>query len=504
MFQFPFSANNGGIKQSAGGRLDSAAGKFILILILLAISFALGMAMAIKGVQLGIILLVIFLGLPAAFFSIANPQFGAMLVVTISFFLALAIRFNEELPLGVFLDIYIYVLFAGFLVRQVISGDWRFLNNGPTYILIIWIVYNLLQLFNPMSVSTQLWVLAIRFLLSTTLFFFVCLSLANSWLFVKRIIGLILILSFLASLYGLFQEFNGFLPFEERWLRAVPNRLSLINVMGRSRIFSYLSDPMAFGILMSYITLFCGVLLTAPLKPYAKVFLVIMMICCFLCMLYSGTRAAYVLIPAGLLFIAVMVFNTKIIITAGILFAIGFALVNMPTSNKTIYRFQTAFKPEKDQSYLVRKRNQMLIQPVIHGHPFGVGLNSVGAAARKYAPHSWLAGFPPDSSYVKVAIETGWVGLFIYISIFVTFLIKGIINHFRLKDKRLQHLSYAILSMIFVMAIANYPQEAVTSLPNITIFYSFSAILFRLPELDKQFEAQTSNAEKAKSPQYKK
>jgi hypothetical protein len=465
---------------------NSAASRFILFVFLLAASAIIGLLIALKGLNIGIVLLVLFVGLPAAIFSIINLQFGAMLVFFISFFLSIGLKINEELPLGLFLDIYILVLFSGFLVRSIIARNWTFLNNAPTYVLGVWIVFNILQVFNPMSASSLLWTLAIRSLLSSTLFYFVCLSLADDWQFVKNILKVILGLSFLAAIYGIFQELNGFLPFEMNYLLATPNRMKLIFVMGRYRIFSFLTDPMAFGILMGYMTLFCFVLLVAPISARRKILLSIMSVCCILGMLYSGTRAAYVLLPAGLLFMAVMIMNFKIITVAGFLFLIGLFVVNMPTSNKTIYRFQTAFKPEKDASYLVRKHNQTMIKPIIHGNPFGVGLNSVGAAARKYAPHSWLANFPPDSSYVKVAIETGWVGLFIYITIFVTFLITGINNHFKLKDIRLQYLSYAILSVIFVMAIANYPQEAVTSLPNVTIFYCFAAILCRLPDLDKK------------------
>jgi hypothetical protein len=41
-----------------------------------------------------------------------------------------------------------------------------------------------------------------------------------------------------------------------------------------------------------------------------------------------------------------------------------FALINVPTGNVTLYRFQSAFKPNNDASYNVRKSKSKRIQHI--------------------------------------------------------------------------------------------------------------------------------------------
>ncbi|MCP6423416.1 hypothetical protein NL463_29335, partial [Klebsiella pneumoniae] len=58
--------------------------------------------------------------------------------------------------------------------------------------------------------------------------------------------------------------------------------------------------------------------------------------------------------------------------------------------------------------------NQKRIQPYILSHPIGGGLGATGVWGVRFAPYSFLANFPPDSGYVRVAVELGWIGLGIF------------------------------------------------------------------------------------------
>jgi putative inorganic carbon (HCO3(-)) transporter len=152
-------------------------------------------------------------------------------------------------------------------------------------------------------------------------------------------------------------------------------------------------------------------------------------------------------------------------------------LVNVPTSNSTLARFQTAFRPNDDASYNVRKLNQKRLQPFIQTHPFGGGLGGSGIWGVRFAPNSFLAQFPPDSGYVRVAIELGWVGLLLICSIMFTSLYVGIKNFFTIKDPELKAICLSMILIVFAFSLANYPQEAIVQYPLSIYFYLVLAII---------------------------
>ena len=131
-----------------------------------------------------------------------------------------------------------------------------------------------------------------------------------------------------------------------------------------------------------------------------------------------------------------------------------------PTSNLAVYRFQSAFKPSEDASFQVRARNQKRIQPYILSHPFGGGLGATGVWGQRFAPYSYLASFPPDSGYVRVAVELGWVRLLIFCSLMFVILYTGIVAYYRIRDPELKTYCLAMILILFALNIGNYPQEA--------------------------------------------
>ena len=161
-------------------------------------------------------------------------------------------------------------------------------------------------------------------------------------------------------------------------------------------------------------------------------------------------------------------------------------LVYMPTSNVNLFRFQSAFKPSNDASYNVRAINQKRIQPYILSHPMGGGLGSTGVWGQRFTPGTYLASFPPDSGYVRVAVEEGWLGLLIFcIYIFVIMLV-GIRNYFQIEDRELKTYCLAMTLIIFAYNLANFPQEALVQYPSNILFYLWAALINITLALDKQ------------------
>ncbi len=210
-------------------------------------------------------------------------------------------------------------------------------------------------------------------------------------------------------------------------------------------------------------------------------------------MLSSGTRGAYVLVPAAMVLFLVMNYNKKVLLFVGIVAGIISFMIMVPTANPTIVRFQSAFKPSQDASFNLRKENQKRIQPYIRSHSIGGGLGATGVWGQRFAPESYLANFPPDSGYVRVAVETGWVGLLLFCMLMFVALAKGIRNFYRIKNPELKSYCLAMVLMVFALNIGNYPQEALVQFPINIYFYLMIALMNITHRLDQDEQKQIAN-----------
>lgn len=261
----------------------------------------------------------------------------------------------------------------------------------------------------------------------------------------------------------------------------------LIYQAGRIRLFSFLSDPTTFGIMMAYMVVLCFTLFFGPWKRSTKALLLlggfVMLLGCF----WSGTRTAYIVIPAGVLFVTLLAIakrQWKIVMLSGGMMLGGLFLINIPTSNNTLYRFQTAFQPSEDRSYQVRLNTQARIKSIVQQHPFGGGLGSCGAWGKRFSPYTVFADIEPDSGYVRVAVELGWVGLIVYMVMLFTAMMMSIKHVMRSRDPAIVNLYMGLAGVIFSLLVANYGQEAIILLPNSIVFYIILAIVVRLKDFD--------------------
>jgi O-antigen ligase len=303
--------------------------------------------------------------------------------------------------------------------------------------------------------------------------------------FIRLIIKIWLGLSVLAALYAFKQEFFGFFGFEERsnQIEGVPQLLFIAN---HWRKYSIFSDPVTFAYNMAAAGLLCAGLLTAPFKKVKKGLLLGVIVLVLTSMIFSGTRGAFPLVPAGLLLFAVLTFNKKTLMVIAITGVFTVGLILMPTSNQNILRFQSAFKPSNDASYQVREANQKKIKPFILSHPIGGGLGSTGEWGKRFSPNSYLSVFPPDSGYVRTTVELGFIGLIIFCILMFIILKTGIDNYYLIKNPELKSYCLAMVLMAFTWNIANFPQEALVQYPSNIIFSLTVALISVISKLDKQ------------------
>ena len=463
--------------------------KPVVVIFLLLASLFISFVIARQGMVAGVLILILIVALPLVYCSVAYPKFGIILFIIAAFFINYQLILSlvpPDTPIGLVMDALTYMLILGFFIKQKNERNWAYFNDPISYFILAWLIYNMLEVINPAAASVLAWVYTVRTVAVLMLLYFVFVFQIRTKDYIKLLFKVWLILEFICGMAAFIQENIGFFGFESRWLNSDPLRLNLLFIYGHMRKFGIFSDPVTFAYNMVAASLLCLALLFANIKPFKKGILV-GLICFFLTvMLYSGTRAAYVLIPAALGMLAILKFNKNVLVfvlIAGFILAV---LIKMPTSNPSLVRFQTAFNPSKDASFNVRAENQRRIKPYILSHPIGGGLGSVGIWGQRFAPHSFLAKFPPDSGYVRVAVEMGWIGLLLFCAFNFVILKRGIYYYYIIKDPELKTYCMAMVLIIFALDIGNYPQQAFVQYPTNILFYLAMAIINVTMRLDRQ------------------
>ena len=466
--------------------------------ILLAASVAVAFLITKVGFTYGSIFLILLLGGAASLVCFLNAKFGFFLTMFLSFFIFIIKRyFGDELPVGAAIEVLLFITFVGIFVKKTgrNATSWRYIDNPITYVYLIYTAYIFIQAFNPDMDSMLGWLFIVRKLAGFLMAFFIVLHVFDLK-FLKFFLKFWLCLALLAALYGCYQEWFGFLQFEENWVRQDELRFRLYYIDGHFRKFSFLSDPAAFGILMAISGLLALVMATGPTKMWKRATLIIASIFMFLAMAYSGTRTAYAMIPAGLVIFILMTITHKntLIFTTFSLVVFATIMFGPIYGNATINRIRSTFQFSEDASLNVRDVNRAMIQPYIYDHPIGGGLATSGVLGLKYNPQHPLAGFPPDSGYLRTALETGWIGLAITCILYFVILYQGVRGYYRGRDPNLKIYYVAIISVVYALVIAQYAQVAIGQLPGALIFYPALAIVACLYQYDKRQDKVNSAA----------
>lgn len=455
-------------------------------IILFALCITFGILIINGGLEASAIILIAIFGIPITYAIIVFPKFGIITLLISCYFIMWFTHMDIDYPLGTIIDTIELLLIIGLFIKQKKYPNWGLYRSSISYIILIWVAYNILQILNPIAESRLVWVYTIRSVAAVMLMYFVFVYHIRSVDFIKLIIKLWIGLSIIGALYAFWQEYVGFLPFEERFLQSDPKYRGLLFIAGKWRKFSIYSDPVAFSYNMVISSILCIVLMFNNIKIWKKILLGLFAFMMLWAMLFSGTRGAYVLLPAALGLLVLLKLNKKVFLFASISAVLLAFLIYVPSSSYNVRRFQSAFKPSDDASFNVRAINQKRIQPYIQEHPFGAGLGAVSSAGKTLVRHSTLHTFAPDSGYVRVAVELGWVGLLLFCTVLFMVIRSGIKNYFKIRDPELKSYCLAMTLIAFVLAVGSYPQEAIVQFPTNIYFYLVVAIITITRQLDEK------------------
>ena len=447
------------------------------LIVLLSCSLIIGVLIAYKGMLAVAAILAIIAGPTMIYAIVVYPRFGITVLLVMAYLLFYIMRFGIDFPLGTVMDGMQALLILGFFIHQRKKPNWNVFKGPVSGMIIIWIFYNLIEVANPVTESRLAWVYTIRAVAIVMLMYFVFMYQIQTIATIRNLLKMWLGLALFAALYAFKQEYIGFSDAEETWLHSDPNIADLLFIAGHWRKFSIFSDPVAFSYNMVVASILSIVLLTLVRQVWKKIVLAVLSALFFASMLFSGTRGAYVLLPAAMVLFVILRFNRQVLIGSAIAALFMLFLIFVPTTDSNIVRFQTAFKPNEDISFQARKNNQKRIQPYILTHPMGGGLGATGAWGQRFAPNSYLAHFPPDSGYVRIAVELGWIGLLLFCFLMFFIMREGINNYFSIRNPELKAYCMAMLLIIFAYNIGNYPQEALVQFPSNIYFYLATALI---------------------------
>ena len=428
------------------------------------------------------------------FVTLLEPRMGLLGYLFASYF-AIGLNRYIEGPLGLSIDILLGLTWVA-LFFSTSKEDRKRANNLLTWIMVFWLGYTVLELFNPEARSREAWFFAVRglsvyFALSVPLAFILIRKRKELFWFMKLYLGLTL----LVALWGFKQKFLGLDPFEEAWLEAGASSTHIL--FGRLRIFSFLSDAGQFGALMAHGVIIATVIGLGARKIGMKVVYLLLAGIFFLGLAYSGSRGPLIIIFAGLGMYLLLIRNFRLLFFGLVLGAGLFVFLKFTSIGSGIYeiqRLRTALNPN-DASFMVRLENQRKLRAYLASRPFGGGVGSGGNWGQRFAPGSFLSEVPYDSWYVKVWVETGIIGLLIYIGLLLLTLMYCYSKLRKVTDKEVRLRLVAFYAGYFGLVVGSYGNQIYGQTPISTIIVFTLVFICIGPDLTTEHEPSAENSD---------
>ncbi|MBC7850584.1 MAG: O-antigen ligase family protein [Chitinophagaceae bacterium] len=467
-------------------KLNTPTGAILLALLAIAIAYLavvvdMKFAVAIVAGLAGVLLMVLCL---------LYPIFGFYLTYFISLFVTLPekIMNGGVIPMGLVPEYFSYITLVGVITKQEFRKEIsrKFWTHGITIWLVVLLLYYLMEFFNPAMLGKLGWFNFIRKQGSLFAFFYISYCIIRSRKDVKHLTNFWIWVSILEAAYACKQQWFGLFSFETRWLLSDPMRIDLFINWGFTRKFGLLSDPASSGVLYAACGNFLLVLALRAVTTKRRIFLYVAAILNLLAASYSGTRTATMMTVAGILFYGIMtLYEKRTIIFMAFCGAMLTIVMVLPIyNNPVINRVRSTFEPSTDNSALVRDINRKGVQPYIYRHPIGGGIYTCGNLGVLYNPGHYLSFVPPDSGYMQILMDQGYIGLILTLIFYYVILKTGIRYFYRVKDPELKTLYAANLAFIFSLMAGQISQMAIPMYPSVFYMYSAFALLLKMHYFD--------------------
>ena len=454
---------------------------FLIFVILAIFSIALSVTTSQMGIIGGVALFAFLLSIFIVGFTLIKPIVGYYVLYIYTFFMFYIENLvTLPVPVGVFVDVLLWLVFISVLLTRrssnlnKLTSDDSLSSSFIWYVIIFTVLHDFAQIFNPLSpFGINHTLLEFRESIYLILVFFITYRIFDTRKLVYNYTSVLLLLSLIVALYGLFQEFFGLREFEWAWLRSDPRRFELYYIWGSVRKWSVLSDPSVFGMLMAFSGIVCFVIAIGYGKLWFKVGMFILAIVFLLAMSFSGTRTAYGMVPLGIvMYFFVTLNNIKTLIISLVTTFLFLVIIFGPFYGPTLNRIRSTFN-RNDPSMSFRDYKRDILQDYVFSHPLGTGLGSANNVAKRLTVTA-----DTDNGYLRTAVDKGFLGLILQLCLYATVMIVGI-RKFYLLDEKDKVLCAAFLSGLFALTFANFYQDVADQKPLNLILASIFALILR-------------------------
>ncbi|WP_455671773.1 O-antigen ligase family protein [Phocaeicola sp.] len=431
------------------------------------------------------------------FFSIYKPYTSLLILFVCNYFIMGTGRyFSFPIPTTNIYDLFFALIFTSIIIRQIYQED-KFQNIFNLYTLfsLLWLSYCIINLGNNITgeIQAEAWLKSIRPWAIYS--FFTCLIIsitAKHYTFIYYILIIWGFLTLLGAAKGYWQRNHGFDNGEWIWLLTRGGSTHLIR--SGIRYFSFFTDAANFGCSMGLSAIVYLLSALYIKSKYLKIFFIIVGIAGIYGLLISGTRAAVAVPIAGLGLFIILAKKWKIGIVATIILIGGVGVLKYTTignSNNLVRRMRTAFNPD-DASFQVRLNNQKALRTYMSEAPFGIGIGvNTGGYLSPQNKFHFASTCPPDSDLVNIWIQTGKVGLVVFLIIqFFIYLTGSYILLFRIKNPEIRGPLIGMLCGCAGMLVASYANNISIMFPNGPLIYTCLTLVFLGPYFDKQYTAE--------------
>lgn len=367
-------------------------------------------------------------------------------------------------------------------------------SNAMIFGITIWTLYIILQIFNQtcqLPISYGDW--GRNFLFYGLIFYISYSVVALSIRTPNKIMWLLRLWAFfsIAAFYWAWrQKTFGWDDAEWGFLMGGGARTHLIG--GSIRYFSFFTDAANFGCCMGASAVaFYSFFLKTKIKKDKILFLITALACTWGFFL-SGTRAGLFCFLVGMALYVILSKSFKIAVPVGIIGTIFFiilAFTNIGQGNMQIRRMRSAFN-ENDASSNVRDINKAALKKYLRDAPFGLGFNINENEIPANHKYKVVVQTANDSTYVFFWQRVGIVGAILFAIMNGLILLGGsIITLFRLKNKTCINISAGFCCAFLAIQAGGYANGILLQFPNLFLFYGGMAIVYLLPNIEKEYEA---------------
>ncbi|WP_321437493.1 O-antigen ligase family protein [uncultured Bacteroides sp.] len=420
-----------------------------------------------------------------------NPLWSFIILFICNYFIMGITRYiTLPVPISVFMDSVISFIFLALILKTIHTRiEWKRVLNPLTLIIFIWLIFCIIELLNPKLISFADWFTKVRSIAFYPIILIVLVSvLLNKYKHIKLILLMWSVLTLLAALKGYWQKNHGFDSAELIWLYNGGAKTHFIST--GIRYFSFFSDAGNYGSNMGFSLVVFSIAAFYIKNKWLKIYFLIVALAGGYGMVISGTRGALAVPFAGYAIFILLskkwefAFYSLFILVSAICF-LNFTTIG--NNNQTIKRMRSGLDTN-DASLNVRLENQKKLKEYLKDLPFGAGIG-FGNTPDINSPDYEFSGIPSDSWLVRVWIQTGVVGLSLYIILLSAGIISGgYIILFKIKDKELGGVLAALLAGVVGMTASASGNEILGQYPTCYLYFICFAIVFMGKYYDKELE----------------